>query len=129
MRPPGRASHRNGAPDLPPAPPSPVRAAAGSMATLPMPRNLVIREDGKLVNVARKQGQLFVCVTGCCCGRTESGHPAVPVDLYHEEWERRRLRNRVHLTQAGCLGPCPLANVALLVFDGHNTWFHSINDE
>jgi hypothetical protein len=24
-------------------------------------RNLVFRADGKLVNVARKQGQLFVC--------------------------------------------------------------------
>lgn len=35
----------------------------------------------------------------------------------------------MHLTQAGCLGPCPLANVTLLVFDGKPIWFHSINSE
>ncbi|HLZ72419.1 MAG TPA: cobaltochelatase subunit CobN [Dehalococcoidia bacterium] len=92
-----------------------------------MARNLVQREDGKLVNVARKQGQLFVCATGCCCGHTERGFAPVPEDRYHAEWERRKLRNRVHLTQAGCLGPCPLANVALLLFDGRHVWFHSIN--
>ena len=90
-------------------------------------RNLVYRADGKLVNVARKQGQLFVCVNGCCCGQTDRGFAAVPTDLYHEEWERRRLRNKVHFTQAGCLGPCPLANVAMLLFDERHIWFHSLN--
>ncbi len=48
-----------------------------------MARNLVHREDGKLVNVARKQGHLFVCVTGCCCGHTERGFAPVHEDLYH----------------------------------------------
>jgi Mg-chelatase subunit ChlD len=33
----------------------------------------------------------------------------------------------VHLTRAGCLGPCALANVASLVFDGRAVWFHSVN--
>jgi cobaltochelatase CobN len=92
-------------------------------------RNLVFRADGKMVNVARKQGQLFVCADGCCCGHTERGTPSVPRDLYDSEWERRRLRNKVHLTIAGCLGPCPLANVILLLFDGHHIWFHSISEE
>ncbi|MBA2395215.1 MAG: cobaltochelatase subunit CobN [Ktedonobacteraceae bacterium] len=94
-----------------------------------MPRNLVLRPDGKLVNVARKQGQLFICATGCCCGHTERKFAAVPTDLYHNEWERRKLRNKVHLTMGGCLGPCPLANVVLLLFDTHHIWFHSINSE
>jgi cobaltochelatase CobN len=92
-------------------------------------RNLVVRPDGRLVNVARPRGQLFVCATGCCCGRTEDGFAAVPSDLYHDEWERRRLRNVVHLTIGGCLGPCALANVVLLLFDGRALWFHSINTE
>src|SRR5262245_16533978 len=92
-------------------------------------RNLVIRADGRLVNVARSRGQLFVCATGCCCGRTEDGFAPVPTDLYHDEWERRRLRNVVHLTLGGCLGPCALANVALLLFDGQALWFHSVNSE
>ncbi|HEY8683979.1 MAG TPA: (2Fe-2S) ferredoxin domain-containing protein, partial [Chloroflexota bacterium] len=93
-----------------------------------VPRNLVFRADGKMVNVARKQGHLFVCATGCCCGHTERAFAAVPDSLYHEEWERRRLRNKVHLTIGGCLGPCPLANVALLLFDGRHIWFHSVNE-
>src|SRR5438309_4140691 len=92
-------------------------------------RNLVTRADGKLVNVARKQGQLFVCANGCCCGHTEHGYPPVSTDLYHEEWERRRLRPHVHLSIGGCLGPCPLANVTMLLFDGRPLWFHSCNTE
>jgi nitrile hydratase accessory protein len=92
-------------------------------------RNIVTRPDGRPVNVARFRGQLFVCATGCCCGRTGDGFAAVPTELYHNEWERRRLRNVVHLTVGGCLGPCALANVALLLFDGQAQWFHSIDSE
>ena len=91
-------------------------------------RNMVQRLDGRLVNAGARRGMLIVCATGCCCGHTERGFAPVPTDLYHQEWERRRLRNRVHLSQGGCLGPCPLANVALLLFDGRPYWFHSLND-
>jgi cobaltochelatase CobN len=89
----------------------------------------VVRADGRLVNVIRPRGQLFVCATGCCCGRTEEGGPPVPTQLYHDEWERRGLRNVVHLTIGGCLGPCALANVVLLLFDGQARWLHSMNSE
>ena len=92
-------------------------------------RNLVVRSDGRLVNVARPRGHLFLCASGCCCGRTEDGFAAVPTATFHAEWERRRLRNVVHLTIGGCLGPCALANVALLLFDGQAQWFHSVNSE
>ena len=68
-------------------------------------RNLVHRADGRLVNVARFRGQLFVCATGCCCGRTGDGFAAVPAEMYHGEWERRRLRNLVHLTHRGLPRP------------------------
>jgi nitrile hydratase accessory protein len=90
-------------------------------------RNIVVRSDGRPVNVARPRGQLFVCATGCCCGRTEDGFAAVPAELYHDEWERRRLRNVVHLTIGGCLGPCALANVVLLLLDGEALWFHGLD--
>lgn len=93
-------------------------------------RNLVRRElDGRLVNVARARGHIFVCANACCCGRTDLTNAPVPTERYHDEWTRRRLRNFVHLTIGGCLGPCALANVALLLFDGRSTWFHSMNDE
>ena len=92
-------------------------------------RNLVTRPDGVLVNVARMRGMLFVCESGCCCGRTDDGFAPVPAALYHAEWERRRFRNIVHLSIGGCLGPCALANVALLLFDGRALWFQSINSE
>jgi nitrile hydratase accessory protein len=92
-------------------------------------RNIVVRRDGRRVNVARFRGQLFVCATGCCCGRTEDGVAPVPTETFHREWERRRLRNVIHLTIGGCLGPCALANVVLLLFDGQTQWFHSIDSE
>jgi cobaltochelatase CobN len=92
-------------------------------------RNVVVRPDGQLINVVRPRGQLFVCASGCCCGRVEDGFAAVPSELYHTEWERRRIRNVVHLTIGGCLGPCALANVVLLLFDGQALWFHSINSD
>jgi nitrile hydratase accessory protein len=92
-------------------------------------RNIVARRDGRRVNVARFRGQLFVCATGCCCGRTEDGFAAVPTETFHREWERRHLRNVIHLTIGGCLGPCALANVVLVLFDGQTQWFHSIDSE
>ncbi|HEY1291705.1 MAG TPA: cobaltochelatase subunit CobN, partial [Chloroflexota bacterium] len=77
----------------------------------------------------RRQGHLFVCATGCCCGHTERGHAPVPVDVYDREWERRKWRNRVHLTIGGCLGPCVLSNVTMLMFDGRTLYFQSLNSE
>ena len=109
----------------PPPPPQPPEQPAPARRT----RNIVTRADGKLVNVARNLGQLFICSNGCCCGDTTFGAAPSRREMYHAEWERRRLRNRVHLNQAGCLGPCPLANVTMLLLDGHSTFFHSMNAE
>jgi cobaltochelatase CobN len=93
----------------------------------PMFRARVVRADGRAINVVQRRAHLSYCFTGCCCGRTERGYAAVPVDTFKEEWLRRKLRNIVHLTKSGCLGPCALANVASLVFDGRAVWFHSVN--
>lgn len=93
-------------------------------------RNLVRRHaDGKQVNVARMRGNLFVCANACCCGRVDMKNAPLDTDLYHQEWVRRRFRNIVHLTVGGCLGPCALANVNLLVFDGRMIWLQSMNDD
>ena len=90
-------------------------------------RQRVVRADGRSVNIVQRRAHLSYCFTGCCCGRSERGYAEVPVDVYKEEWLRRKMRNTVHLTKAGCLGPCVLANVACLVFDGRAVWFHSVN--
>jgi len=92
-------------------------------------RNIVNRPDGRRIHVARMLGQLFVCADGCCCGLVQDGYAPVPRELYHAEWDRRRLRNRVHLTIGGCLGPCALANVVMLLFEGRQAWFHSMSSD
>jgi cobaltochelatase CobN len=73
-----------------------------------------------------QDGHLFVC-NGCCCGHTEKGFPALPLEQFKQQWKERGIRRRFHLTISGCLGPCPLANVVLLLFRGRSAWFHSIN--
>lgn len=92
-------------------------------------RNIVWRADGEPINVFRRPGQLFVCATGCCCGHTDRGHAPVPLDLYHSEWARRRIRHKVHLSLGGCLGPCALSNVVMLLFAGRQIWFHSVTGD
>jgi cobaltochelatase CobN len=94
-----------------------------------MRRVKVKRPDGKMIQVVTKHGHLFVCTLGCCCGHTEEGFAPVPGELYHAEWERRKLRNTIHLTLTACLGQCALANVVLLILDGQTIWFHSIESE
>jgi cobaltochelatase CobN len=90
-------------------------------------RQRVIRADGRAFNIVQHRAHLTYCYTGCCCGITERGYAAVPVDVYTEEWLGRKIRQYVHLTRGGCLGPCALANVVSLVFDGRSVWFHSVN--
>ena len=92
-----------------------------------MGKHYVTLESGSRIKVVPQRGQLFVCELGCCCGRTERDFAPLSHDLFHEEWERRKLRNKVHLTFTACLGPCSLANVALLFFAGRSIWFHSLN--
>ncbi|MGQ9896297.1 MAG: hypothetical protein ACUVR8_01860 [Acidobacteriota bacterium] len=88
----------------------------------------VVRIDGVVKELRIIEGQLFVC-QGCCCGQTERGFPAVPLVVYKQEWKARGLQLRIHLTVTGCLGPCQLANVILILFGGETVWLHSINDE
>lgn len=48
-------------------------------------------------------------------------------DLWAAEWERRGIRNRLHLTFSGCLGPCIAGNNALLQMHGRSIWFKDLN--
>jgi len=58
--------------------------------------------------------QLVFC-QGCCCGRTDRGRPELPVARLKDVWQTEKLNRSVQLTISGCLGPCDLANVALLI--------------
>jgi nitrile hydratase accessory protein len=89
-------------------------------------RQLIVRADGRAVEVLQRRAHVSYCFSGCCCGRTDRGYAPVPADAFKDEWLRRKLRKIVHLTKAACLGPCALANVASLMFDGHAIWFHSV---
>ena len=100
---------------------------SGDHAGTDVRRNQVTRGDGKQINVVGKKGHLFVCADACCCGRLDSGNPPVPLKQLQVEWEQRKLRNEVHLTTGGCLGPCELANVAMLLFEGDSVWLHSFH--
>ena len=90
-------------------------------------RASVMLADGREVQIVQRRAHLSYCHGSCCCGDVERGYAPVPVETFKREWLRRRLKKTVHLTKGGCLGPCPLANVASLVFDGRSVWFHSVN--
>jgi YHS domain-containing protein len=77
-------------------------------------------------------GQLFVCTrqnTSCCCGWEKKGRLVFdPASLWGDEWERRKIRNRLHLTFTRCLGPCASGNNALLQLHGRSIWLKDLND-
>lgn len=66
--------------------------------------------------------QLLLC-RGCCCGRTDRGLPEVPVDRIKAIWKAEKLNRVVQLTISGCLGPCDLPNVAVLVTAAGAAWY------
>src|SRR5262245_6631103 len=66
-------------------------------------------------------GQVVFCL-GCCCGRTDRGYPAVPLDHLKTVWKAEKLNASVQLTISGCLGPCDAANVALVLTPGGQEW-------
>jgi len=72
--------------------------------------------------------QLLIC-QGCCCGRTDRGHPEVPVDFLRQAWKQRGLLKHVHLSISGCLGPCDASNVALVLTPGAQHWLGGLSSQ
>ena len=86
-------------------------------------------EDFRIIQL---HGNLFVCCQtsgSCCCGWEEKGRTPVNTALYEAEWERRKLRNKLHLTFTGCLGPCATGNNVLLQLFGQSIWLKDLNDD
>ena len=71
-------------------------------------------------------GQLVFCL-GCCCGRTDRGMPAVPVERLKAIWKAEKLNRTIQLTVSGCLGPCDLANVVAVMSAGGTEWFGNLD--
>lgn len=73
--------------------------------------------------------QVIICALGCCCNRIDKGKPAVPVDRLKKEFRERRLLRHIHLTFAGCLGPCDLSNVAAIVTPQETVWLGGLSED
>ncbi len=96
------------------------------------PRSPVaVRARGEVFRIVQVQGNLFVCSRAngnCCCGWAEKGRMPFDNTLWSDEWQRRKIRNRLHLTFTGCLGPCAVGNNALLQIHGRSIWLKDLND-
>src|SRR5689334_10866457 len=92
---------------------------------------VAVEARGETFKVVQLAGMLLVCARqhgSCCCGWDEKGRLPFELALWSEEWERRRIRNRLHLTFTGCLGPCAVGNNALLQLFGRSIWLKDLND-
>jgi hypothetical protein len=52
-----------------------------------------------------------------------------PAEWLKQEWRRRGLLKRVHLTISGCLGPCDVPNVVAIVTQKKTVWFGNISTQ
>ena len=90
-----------------------------------------VRARGEDFRVVQLVGNLFVCTQppeSCCCGWEAKGRVPFETSLWGDEWERRRIRNQLHLTLSGCLGPCAAGNNAMLQIFGRSIWLKDLND-
>lgn len=71
--------------------------------------------------------QVLVC-SGCCCGRTDKGKPAIPMEQLKSGWKQAGLLRTIQLTITGCLGPCDLTNVVSILSPGKQIWLGGITE-
>ena len=81
-----------------------------------------------LTTRVKSPAQLLLC-KGCCCGRTDRGLPDVPVERIKAVWKAEKLNRGVQLTISGCLGPCDLPNVAVVVTARETTWYGHLDGD
>lgn len=107
------------------------RPEAISLGRVPL-KTVRVHARNEEFRIVQMQGNLFVCSKAhgnCCCGWTEKGRAPVNTYLYEQEWEERRIRNKIHLSFTGCLGPCAVGNNTLLQISGRSIWFKDLNDD
>jgi hypothetical protein len=84
--------------------------------------------DAGLTTRVKSPAQLLLC-RGCCCGRTDRGLPDVPVERIKAVWKAEKLNRGVQLTISGCLGPCDLPNVAVVVTSAGVQWYGRLDGD
>jgi YHS domain-containing protein len=95
-------------------------------------RTIKVRARDEDFRIVQVHGTLLVCSKAhgnCCCGWTEKGRAPVNTALYSDEWERRKIRNKLHLSFTGCLGPCAVGNSVLLQIFGQSIWLKDLNGD
>ncbi|MBV9122420.1 MAG: cobaltochelatase subunit CobN, partial [Planctomycetes bacterium] len=90
----------------------------GQLPDLPLPHT-----GGPRLRTRRRPWAQIVLCQGCCCGQTERGLPAVPLDWLKPLWKAEHLNKVVQLTVSGCLGPCDLPNVCSVLTPQGQTWY------
>ena len=55
--------------------------------------------------------------------------PAVPVEPIKAAWKAEKLNRVIQLTISDCLGPCDLANVAMVLTPAGSQWFGLFKDD
>jgi hypothetical protein len=81
-----------------------------------------------LTTLRHPLAQLIFC-QGCCCGRTDRSKPELPVEKLKAAWSERKLNRTVQLTISGCLGPCELTNVTLLLTPDEQIWLGELEGD
>ena len=76
----------------------------------------------------RVLGQVVIC-SGCCCGRTDKGKPAIPQEWLKSSWKQAGLLRTIQLTISGCLGPCDLTNVISILTPQKQIWLGGITGQ
>lgn len=84
--------------------------------------------DNPISRTQSQVAQLLLC-RGCCCGKTERGFPEVPVERIKAVWKTEKLNRTVQLTISGCLGPCDLPNVALILTPHRQEWLANLSGD
>src|SRR5262245_43767335 len=87
------------------------------------PSDLPLPGSGRRLRTRRKPLAQVVLCQGCCCGRTEHGLPAVPLEWLKPIWKNEKLNKVVQLTVSGCLGPCDLPNVCCVTTPTEQVWY------
>ncbi|PWI57142.1 (2Fe-2S) ferredoxin domain-containing protein [Sulfoacidibacillus thermotolerans] len=87
-----------------------------------------IEVQGYIATKRKVLAQVVVC-SGCCCGRTDKGRPAIPLEWLKKTWKERKLLKTVQLTISGCLGPCDIANVVSILSKDVQLWFGGFSTE